>query len=58
VISESLGPQDFGGFALWGGHVDLKTRIAGRQGQLYPIGIKGIYVVVDEENPRLVVRVR
>jgi len=28
--------------------MDVKSGIPGGQGELYPIGIEGIYVVVDE----------
>ena len=30
--------------------MDLETRVAGSQRQVYPIGIKGINVVIDEKN--------
>ena len=30
--------------------MDLKTRVAGGKRQVYPIGIKGVNVVIDEED--------
>jgi hypothetical protein len=48
VILEALGAKDFGGFALGSGNMNVEASIACRQGELYPIGIEGIYVVVDE----------
>jgi hypothetical protein len=48
VISQSLGAEDIGGFARRSGYVNLETVVASRQRQLYPIGIKGVNVVIDE----------
>ncbi len=48
-----LGKQDFGGLPRWGGNVDLESGVSGPPGELYPIGVEAIYVVVYEEDPWL-----
>ncbi len=40
MVFQSLGAEDFGGFARRRGYMDLKTGVTGSQGELYPIGVK------------------